>query len=55
MIFMNKNLFSDTEENSDKSYIALTDKLLLQLEDFIPENKIEAFCELGAPSLLLCE
>lgn len=45
MIFMNKNLFSDTEENSDKSYIALTDKLLLQLEDFIPENKIEAFCE----------
>ncbi len=46
MIFMNKNLFSDTEENSDKSYIALTDKLLLQLEDFIPENKIEAFCEL---------
>ena len=43
---MNKNLFSDTEENSDKSYIALTDKLLLQLEDFIPENKIEAFCEL---------
>ncbi|HNM31457.1 MAG TPA: NAD-dependent DNA ligase LigA [Chitinophagales bacterium] len=42
---MNKNLFSDIEEHSDKALLALTDTLLLQLDDFIPENKLENFCE----------
>lgn len=41
---MIRDLFSETDEQQQQ-LIALTEKLLQQLDDFIPEDKTEQFCE----------